>query len=261
MVFLEKKKETNERGFSLNNISKPLSQTKVGDICVSAENILVQCFSSQPESRNHTPNHSNSMDVYVIRWLSVLLQWGYSVTDAKWLLAITWKTKQKKIKTNEQVLQSKLVNEIIYDQLVRTDFHYIPSPRRRCQASFWNEIHLKCNYVAKKIFIKNWSSHVDKSWKPNHRSYNAVFIQMYFYFKNGIAYPFIGKNIAPTSFHFTCRVEVKRSLRFVHYKLTLNTDSFYLSTMVIINKGYFETEWSANWSEVICVIPDWLFWC
>lgn len=72
---------------------------------------------------------------------------------------------------------------------------------------------------------------------------------MYFYFKNGIAYPFIGKNIAPTSFHFTCRVEVKRSLRFVHYKLT----------MVIINKGDFETEWSANWSEVICVISDWLF--
>ena len=102
-----------------------------------------------------------------------MLQWGYSVTDAKWLLAITWKTKQKKIKTNEKVLQSKLVNEIIYDQLVRTnekvlqsklvneiiydqlvrtDFHYIPSPRRRCQASFWNEIHLKCNYVAKKDF-------------------------------------------------------------------------------------------------------------
>ena len=161
---------------------------------MSAKNILVQCFSSQPESRNLTPNHSNSMDVYVIRWLSVLLQWGYSVTDAKWLLAITWKTKQKKIKTNEQVLQFKLVDEIIYDQLVRTDFHYIPSPRRRCQASFWNEIHLKCNYVAEKIFIKNWSSHVDKSWKPNHRSYNAVFIQMYFYFKNGIAYPFNSKN-------------------------------------------------------------------
>ena len=31
---------------------------------------------------------------------------------------------------------------------------------------------------------------------------------------------------AQTSFHFTCSVEVKRSLRFVHYKLTLNTDSF-----------------------------------
>ena len=40
------------------------------------------------------------------------------------------------VRTNEKVLQSKLVNEIIYDQLVRTDFHYIPSPRRRCQASF-----------------------------------------------------------------------------------------------------------------------------
>lgn len=64
---------------------------------------------------------------------------------------------------------------------------------------------------------------------------------------------------AQTSFHFTCSVEVKRSLRFVHYKLTLNTDSFYLSTMVIINKGDFETEWSANWSEVICVISFWLF--
>lgn len=72
-------------------------------------------------------------------------------------------------------------------------------------------------------------------------------------------YSFIGKNIVLMSFYFMCCVEVKRSLRFVYYKLIFNIDFFYLLIMVIINKGDFEIEWSVNWFEVICVIFDWLF--
>lgn len=38
---------------------------------------------------------ANEFQVYVTRWLSALLLCGYKVTDAKWLLAITWRKEKK----------------------------------------------------------------------------------------------------------------------------------------------------------------------
>lgn len=118
-------------------------------------------------------------------------------------------------KVNKYVLWYKSVNK--RGQVVQTYFQYIPNPNCGWYASSRNEIHWKHSHVAKRFSIKNWSSHVHKSSKTIHESYNCVLTQLPFYFYNGMAWPsFIRGNIVPTSFSFICRVVARRSWSFVH---------------------------------------------